>query len=1027
MEPKPGSPTAKDFRLPSGMPLDAGRDQMGNIRDIARETKIPSILERGNFKEIEWDDFVRVMIPPATARDEIIYANIVDTVLFDQVGKVTHYIYTNGSGAMALKSAKARQPKRIYDEFMKISERLQPSAGAHDENKNVASFTTYGSSTPHFLGSASFKSMLTQGKLRDSIVQCFVPSKGDGENNRTYETTYWLDRLSKEHMKTDRLDVAARVAGRKSGPTTVSNKDATNNRLMEKSTEQVVLRIQRSFGCKVVKVKIEFVQDVNGAIWLTRMNQCTVASESSPPRTASPSAETKSERVLRAASYGDTTAKEAASLEDGFGSSRPSSIGRHSDKRVRNRWDAEQAPDEAIVQEIIASGSRQGSRAASRGSSRRSRASSRQSPERPGSTSSSVAKVDVWKTPGSRLGQEVPIADSNTMFGSTQLHGCQGDFCNFDLSFMENQEALSSQGNRGNSLSDFRRKLLVTESVLAQSEGSVNSHLTDLMTGKAKGERTDLSTDLHHADGDDSFPRKIAYRTIMQARQEMPLVKLQLQRHKRGEPGEYVTEQNYQDISVSSRLPAHYYKEVPCCLNCFKVYSVISEARERAVNKLEKEKDRRDKFMLDGDDGSNFSVSGSNAALHTNSRASRELHKRSSPEEFGNKLFSPVKVSTKKGSLMEDSVDSLDDAQSVAATSVGSGGSFFKTDGSGMGSYRETMGSPTSISQGPLTSFGATDKNAEGYLKAAVAAVDSLSKLDVAEIRTMVKPPAAVEVVLEAVMALLTGKSMHFSDTKRLLSGGEAFLVMLREFKLEDVTDARLRLVEPYCDNPVFRPENVLGVSYSASKFCAWVLGVVQAARWQRGLGHKKTNFYENGEPPAAGNSIGSLTTISEGRGMAMSRSVDSLAASTTGMRSALGSSLEDGSIGSLEDTTNLTFVQKLERKKAKAKRGRRDRSEDNTGKSTITRAKEKRIGAQVDGVRERSLSPDSKQSLKAKARSLSPESKKSTKGASTVPPSPIVQHPTDGGAKVPGYSSIKPEVQTVMDESLAQQNAIAV
>ena len=203
------------------------------------------------------------------------------------------------------------------------------------------------------------------------------------------------------------------------------------------------------------------------------------------------------------------------------------------------------------------------------------------------------------------------------------------------------------------------------------------------------------------------------------------------------------------------------------------------------------------------------------------------------------------------------------------------------------------MGSPTSISQGPLTSFGATDKNAEGYLKAAIAAVDSLTKLDVAEIRTMVKPPAAVEVVLEAVMALLTGKSMQFSDTKRLLSGGEAFLVMLREFKLEDVTDVRLRLVEPYCDNPVFRPENVLGVSYSASKFCAWVLGVVQAARWQRGLGHRKTNFYENKEeaPAAGANSISSLETISEGRGMAMSRSVDSLGTSAVGMRATLGSS----------------------------------------------------------------------------------------------------------------------------------------
>ena len=298
-EPKSNSPTAKDFRLPSGMPLDAGRDQMGNIRDIARETKIPSILERGNFKEIEWDDFVRVMIPPATARDEIIYANIVDTVLFDQVGKVTHYIFTNGSGAMALKSVKARQPKRIYDEFMKISERLQPSTSGHDDEKNIASYTTYGSSTPKFLGSTSFKTMLSQGQMRDAIVQCFVPSKGDRNNNRTYETTYWLDRLAKEHMKTDRLDVRAEVAGQKSGTTKVSNKDATNNRLMEKTTEQLALRIQRSFGCKVVKMRTEFVQDVNGAIWLTRMNQCTVASESSPLRVSSPSHETKAERVSR--------------------------------------------------------------------------------------------------------------------------------------------------------------------------------------------------------------------------------------------------------------------------------------------------------------------------------------------------------------------------------------------------------------------------------------------------------------------------------------------------------------------------------------------------------------------------------------------------------------------------------------------------------------------------------------------------------------------------------------------------------
>ncbi len=94
----------------------------------------------------------------------------------------------------------------------------------------------------------------------------------------------------------------------------------------------------------------------------------------------------------------------------------------------------------------------------------------------------------------------------------------------------------------------------------------------------------------------------------------------------------------------------------------------------------------------------------------------------------------------------------------------------------------------------------------------------------------MSKPPAAVEVVVEAVVGLLTGKILLFQDAKRLMSGGEAFLSMLQDFKLEDVTDQRLKLVEPYVDNPLFRPQNVVGVSQCAAKFCAWTLGVVQVS-----------------------------------------------------------------------------------------------------------------------------------------------------------------------------------------------------
>ena len=53
------------------------------------------------------------------------------------------------------------------------------------------------------------------------------------------------------------------------------------------------------------------------------------------------------------------------------------------------------------------------------------------------------------------------------------------------------------------------------------------------------------------------------------------------------------------------------------------------------------------------------------------------------------------------------------------------------------------------------------------------------------------------------------GKVMSFKDTRRLLNGGDAFLLMLQQFCLDDVTDARLLLAETYVDNPMFRPVNV--------------------------------------------------------------------------------------------------------------------------------------------------------------------------------------------------------------------------
>ena len=299
----------------------------------------------------------------------------------------------------------------------------------------------------------------------------------------------------------------------------------------------------------------------------------------------------------------------------------------------------------------------------------------------------------------------------------------------------------------------------------------------------------------------------IPYRIIIQTRQEMPLVKLMLTRYSRGEKGDYVSQDSYSDLAVGGKVPSHYYKEVKCCANCFKVYTLVDEARSKALYKL-------------GKKGRDRSISPERRGLHQQSQASSSQEMR------------------------------------------------FDLEANSFSSSIETTG------------------EGEYNLKSAVAAIDSLTKLDVAEIKTMFKPPAAVEIVLEAVMCLLTGKTMSFDDTKRLLGGGEAFLLMLREFRLDDVSDERLRLVEPYVDNPVFRPHNVEPVSHCASKFCAWVLGVVQAARWHRGVYHQRTDLLNSG---------GSQEDV-------MHASIDSLA---------------HASVSSIE-SQEMTFAQRLERKRAK-------------------------------------------------------------------------------------------------------------
>src|SRR5690606_34880751 len=72
------------------------------------------------------------------------------------------------------------------------------------------------------------------------------------------------------------------------------------------------------------------------------------------------------------------------------------------------------------------------------------------------------------------------------------------------------------------------------------------------------------------------------------ARQEMPLVRQALDRHMRGEEAVYTLDDNYNDLILGGKIPAYYHQEVPCCANCFLIYSIIDKARAKAKALKEK-------------------------------------------------------------------------------------------------------------------------------------------------------------------------------------------------------------------------------------------------------------------------------------------------------------------------------------------------------------------------------------------------------------------------------------------------------
>ena len=106
-------------------------------------------------------------------------------------------------------------------------------------------------------------------------------------------------------------------------------------------------------------------------------------------------------------------------------------------------------------------------------------------------------------------------------------------------------------------------------------------------------------------------------------------------------------------------------------------------------------------------------------------------------------------------------------------------------------------------------------------LAAANAALDSLDKKDVQEVKVFNTPPELVQVVMEAVCILFNRKTDW--KTAKAFLGESDFLKQLQTYDKDSIGDAILKKLKPYIENPKFQPDIVEKVSKACTSMCLWV------------------------------------------------------------------------------------------------------------------------------------------------------------------------------------------------------------
>ena len=105
--------------------------------------------------------------------------------------------------------------------------------------------------------------------------------------------------------------------------------------------------------------------------------------------------------------------------------------------------------------------------------------------------------------------------------------------------------------------------------------------------------------------------------------------------------------------------------------------------------------------------------------------------------------------------------------------------------------------------------------------RSAIAALDTLDKNDITEMKAYANPAEEIVMVVNSV-CLLLGTRENWDEGKKLKKDPNDFLNKLKNYDKDNIKESLLKKLKNYTKNPKFDPDNIAKKSKAGKSLCMW-------------------------------------------------------------------------------------------------------------------------------------------------------------------------------------------------------------